>query len=241
MASLGQLVAGVAHEINTPVGIGVTAASHLDEAIKHTEKLVEQNTIKKSELLQFLDDSRESSQLILRNLSRASELIRNFKSVAVDQSIEEKREINLNTYIYEVFSSLLPKFKHSEIELAYICKQDININTYPGSIAQIITNLVLNAKNHAFQEDQSGKIFVEAFQEDETVTLRVTDDGCGVAEEIRDKIFDPFVTTKRNQGGTGLGLNIVYNIVKQKLNGFIEVTSKIGAGTIFTITFPKNL
>ncbi|MGH8498440.1 MAG: two-component regulator propeller domain-containing protein, partial [Methylococcales bacterium] len=197
MAALGGLVAGVAHEINTPLGIGVTAASFLDTEVKRLQKSLQDNSLSKSELESISQNVGESSQLILRNLYRADKLVRSFKQVAVDQSSEETRVINLHAYIEEVLVSLQPAIKKTPHEVHLYCKDTLVFETYPGAIYQILVNLVMNALLHAFPNNEKGKINILITQDRNVALIEFRDNGCGMPEDIRRKVFDPFFTTRR--------------------------------------------
>jgi PAS domain S-box-containing protein len=238
MASLGELVAGVAHEINTPVGIGVTAASHLEHLTKKITTAFDGGSISKRDFELFLADAEESTKLILANLQRAATLIQSFKQVAVDHSSEEKRNFNVLLYVREDIMSLAPRLRQSKAELMVDGDEDIVIYSYPGAISQIVTNLILNSLTHAFEGNDSGKIFINASIKDGSVLLDYEDNGCGLSDEAINKIYDPFFTTKRGQGGSGLGMNIVYNLVTQRLLGAIHCESELGQRTKFNISFP---
>ncbi len=238
MAALGGLVAGVAHEINTPVGVGVTAASHLDKKTKDFIELYKIGSVKRSDLEKYIQVSGEATKMILSNLERASELIQSFKKVAVDQTSEEKRPFYIKEYIGEVLLSLRPKIKKTKHQINIVCEQDIEIDSYPGAFSQVVTNLVMNSLIHAYEEEDEGNILFELSQKNDTIFLRYSDDGKGIDKDAIKKIFDPFFTTKRGSGGSGLGLHIIFNIVTQKLGGTIKCESEIGVGTVFYISFP---
>ncbi|MGK0290939.1 MAG: signal transduction histidine kinase, partial [bacterium] len=242
MASLGGLVAGVAHEINTPLGIAVTAASFLSQETKKIESLIEQSTLKKSDLIHFLKIDKDSSKIILANLRRAEELIRSFKQVAVDQTTQECRSFNIKSYMDEVLTSLHPKIRHTNVTVSVDCSESIELESFPGALSQIITNLVMNSLLHGYDRHEKGTIEFKVNQNSHNkVVFIYTDDGKGIPEENLNKIFDPFFTTKRGQGGTGLGLHIIYNIITQQLKGSILCESKVGNGTTFTITLPTSI
>lgn len=238
MVALGGLVAGVSHEINTPVGVSVTAASHLQEKTKEITELFSKSLMKKSDLEKYINLSNESSEVILANLQRASELIKSFKQVAVDQSNEEKRSFKIKEYLSQVLLSLKPKLKKTNIAIGVNCEEDLEIYSYPGAFSQVITNLVMNSLVHAFNDGQEGTIIFDIEKQDNNILFTYSDNGKGIDKEIIGKIFDPFFTTKRGQGGTGLGLNIIYNIVTQTLGGSITCESEPGTQTIFKIVFP---
>ncbi len=238
MAALGGLVAGIAHEINTPIGIGVTAASLLMEKTEAFSALSKTGTMKRSDLERFLDIAQQSSRMALTNLNRAAELIQSFKQVAVDQSSESKRVFNVKLYLEEILLQLSPKLRATPHHIVVECDRSLTFNSYPGAFSQIVTNLVLNSLLHAFAPDQSGAITLTARRSHTHLLFEYADNGSGIAPPHLDKIFDPFFTTKRGQGGSGLGLHIVYNLVTQKLGGTIQCESQPGHGTKFIITLP---
>ncbi len=241
MAALGRLVAGIAHEINTPIGITLTSASHLETATNDLNHALSTNQLKKSTLNEYLSTALESTTLIVGNTKRAANLIQSFKQVAVDQTSQSKRDFSLEEYLNEIIHSLHPKIKLTLIKVNIKCDQLILINSYPGALSQVITNLVLNALIHAYDEHEQGEINIIAQSPSEDrVVIKVQDDGKGIADELRKKIFDPFFTTKQSKGGTGLGLHIVFNIVTQTLGGSINTTSKVGEGTCFVLDIPIN-
>ena len=254
MASLGLLVAGIAHEINTPVGIAYSCASHLASQTGQLVTALEGGALKKSELLAYGAAAAESTRLMASNLSRAAELIRSFKLVAVDQASAELRRFDLGIYIREVVTSLGPRLRTTPHRVVVTCPEHISINSYPGALSQVVTNLVMNALIHAFSdetvdppEDGIGKrragtiaITVEASASRSDVDLSFTDDGKGIPAESIEKIFEPFFTTRRGSGGSGLGLHIVFNLVTQSLGGRISVSSTEGQGTTFHIRFPRD-
>ena len=242
MAALGGLVSGVAHEINTPIGVSLTAASCLTGDVRTLKKEIDNGQMKRSSFNHFLKQVEEGTVIIESNLLRASELIRNFKQVAVDQSIEEVRKINLGEYLGEVLTSLKPKWKHTAVELETDLADDVEMTTYPGAVAQIITNLIENSLNHGFEEGRlPGKITIHLTTDLDRVVLKYCDTGKGMNEEVLARLFDPFFTTRRGEGGTGLGMHIVYNIVTQKLGGMISCISKPGEGCRFKIQLPEQI
>ncbi|WP_426209690.1 sensor histidine kinase [Massilia sp. TWP1-3-3] len=239
LASLGSLVAGVAHEINTPVGIALTSASVLKAATDEILEAVNTVGLKKSAILRYLDTASESARLIMNNAYRAAHLIHSFKQIAVDQTSEARRPFGLKDYIEEIVSSLQPKLKKNPIKLVLNCSPEIVLDSYPGAFAQVITNLTLNCVEHAFEPDAPGKIEISARLDGDIVELHVRDDGKGIAPDVLDRIFDPFFTTRRGQGGTGLGLNIVYNLIVKQFAGTIAVASTVGEGTHFTLRIAR--
>ena len=238
LASLGSLVAGVAHEINTPVGIGVTASTSLAGQVSKLRAQMQDGSMKKSDLLHFLDYADEASSILLANLQRAAELIRSFKQVAVDQTSDPLREIKLRDYCDEVLTSLLPQLKKTRLHFVNDI-ENLTVHTFPGAIYQIISNLVMNSIVHGFLPDEEGEIrFSGTLTAGKQIQLSYTDNGKGIDASHLSQIFDPFFTTKRGQGGSGLGLNIVYNLVVKKLGGQIRCESQPNKGVAFTITFP---
>ena len=200
LASLGRLVAGVAHEINTPLGICVTATSHLVQELKLTR----------------------------------------FKQVAVDQSSDDMRSFNLNTYLHEVLLSLQPKLKGRPVKVAIDCAPDIVLDSFPGVLSQILTNMLVNSLVHGFEHEQAGSIVVSAALEGETVVFDYRDDGAGMAAGTLAKLFDPFFTTRRGSGGSGLGAHILYNLVTGPLGGTVKVDSAPGQGLRYRLRFPRS-
>jgi signal transduction histidine kinase/purine-cytosine permease-like protein len=240
MASLGGLVAGVAHEINTPVGIAVSAASYLYDRTAAAREKLERGELLCEDLRSYLDDAAQSARLLLSNANRAAKLVQSFKQVAVDQTSDERRRFDLRQYIEETLASLQPRISGSEIAVHGACPSGIEMDSYPGPLAQVLTNLVLNALQHAFEPGVPGsiRIAVETVGADE-VELRCEDSGRGIPAALHHRIFEPFFTTRRGFGGSGLGLHLVYNIVTIRLNGSIEVRSREGGGAIFLLRLPR--
>ncbi|WP_247871868.1 ATP-binding protein [Azospirillum sp. TSO35-2] len=248
MASLGQLVAGVAHEVNTPIGITITGASQLQTLIAELSDRHATAALKKSDFQRFLSDGMEMANLILSNSTRAANLVQSFKMVAVDQSSDERRAFLLRDYIEELLRSLHPTYKsRAALTIAVDCPADLELDGYPGALSQILTNLIMNALIHALDPEMPGRITIAARLAPDDgagpgaglVELSVADDGNGIAAEVLPKIFDPFFTTRRGSGGSGLGLHIVYNLVTGRLHGTIAVDSTPAKGTRFTLRFPR--
>ena len=241
MAALGQLVAGVAHEINTPIGIALTAISYLAEQTSEFDGTYRQGQMRKSTLEDYITKAQQCAQVVRNNIQRAAVLISSFKQVAVDQTSELKRDFQMREFLTDLLSSLNPEFKHSRHAIVLECPEQIEMYSFPGALAQVVTNLVGNAQKHAFEGEQNGTIRIEGVAKEAEVALVVTDDGKGIPGDILPRIFEPFFTTKRTSGGTGLGLHIVYNMIHERLKGRIAVESKVGEGTRFTITIPRLL
>lgn len=241
MAALGNLVAGIAHEINTPVGIGVTATSFLEKQSEDLNALYKSGKMGRSDLEKFLGTVTESSNMILTNLQRAAELISSFKKIAVDQSSEDKRRFNIKAYIEEIIISLQPKLKRTKHTIKLECPEDLEINSYPGSFSQIFTNLIINSLIHAFNHEDSGVMSISIRERGRTLEIVYKDNGKGMSPETRKMIFDPFFTTNRAGGGTGLGMHVTYNLVTQSLKGDIKCESEPGKGSVFTIRLPISM
>jgi signal transduction histidine kinase/streptogramin lyase len=240
MASLGSLVAGVAHEINTPVGVGVTAASTLQEWARRLQAQHNEGKLTRSDLERFIALAGDSTQILMTNLQRAAELIRSFKQVAVDQSSGERRRFRLKAYLDEILLSLMPRMTRTGHTVTVDCPADLELDSYPGALAQIVTNLITNSLVHAFPDGRRGHIGISAREEPGGIVLRYGDNGVGIPPENLRKIYDPFFTTRRGTGGSGLGMHIVYNLVTQRLGGTITATSNVGEGTIFEVRFPAQ-
>ena len=240
MAALGALVAGVAHEINTPLGVGVTAASHLQTESRRIQSELESGSMKRSDLEAYLGVAAETGELILRNLRRADHLVKSFKQVAVDQSSEERRSIDLAEYLDEILTSLKPKLKKTAYRVDIDCAPGIVLNTYPGAIYQILVNLVMNSLLHGFDGREHGHIQISAAIEADVVLLQYRDDGRGMDAATQRRVFEPFFTTKRGQGGSGLGMHILFNLVTRLLGGSVQCESAPDQGVCFSVRFPKD-
>lgn len=239
LASLGELVAGVAHEINTPVGIALTGASVLQEATDRISTSIETGGVKKSQLQEYINTASESTRLIMANAQRAAELIHSFKQIAVDQTSELRRPFLVKEYIDEVIMCLHPRLKMTRVQVKVNCPDDIQVDSYSGAFAQILTNLVMNSLIHAYDADDAGCIDIIVALKNDMLLLEYSDDGKGIRPEYLSKIFDPFFTTQLGKGGSGLGLNIVFNLIVKKLGGSINVESRLGRGAHFTIRIPR--
>jgi len=241
MASLGNLVAGVAHEINTPVGVGVTAASFLREKTAALGLLFENQAMRKSDLETYLDHARQSSSILLVNLERASNLIKSFKMISVDQSSDLVRRFRPREYFEELFVSLHPPDKRVRVEVVLEGDPDLEVSSYPGTFSQVITNLYMNSCHHGFEDRSEGTVTLTFWVVGDRLLLRYRDDGKGMDEATLKRIYDPFFTTRRDLGGTGLGMHIVFNLVNQKLGGTIKATSAPGEGAEFVLDLPRDI
>lgn len=240
MAALGELVAGVAHEVNTPVGVSVTAASSLAERMREVTNALGAETLTKDQLETFLTKGEKTIGLLLDNLGRAAKLVRSFKQVAVDQHIEEPQDLNLKGYLETALVSLRHELKRGQHRLVIEGEDDIHVLLVPAQLWQVTSNLVLNAVNHAFGDRTGGTITITLKTYAGKAVMTVADDGAGMPPEVLKRCFDPFFTTKRGAGGSGLGLSIVRNIVTSAMKGRISATSAPGEGTVFTIEIPLN-
>ena len=240
LASLGRLVAGVAHEINTPLGICVTATSHLVQELKLTKEDMAAGVLDEDGLQQFFDIIDQTLRIMTTNTQRAAALVRSFKQVAVDQSSDNIRNFNLGNYLGEVLLSLQPKLKGKPVEVEVDCAPDMELESFPGAVSQIITNLVVNSLVHGFEDGAAGKIRIAARFDREFVQLEYSDNGAGMDAATLGQLFDPFFTTKRGSGGSGLGAHILYNLVTGALGGSVKVDSAPGQGLRYHIRFPKT-
>ena len=239
LASLGRLVAGVAHEINTPLGICVTATSHLVEELKLTREDMASGVLDEDGLNQFLDIIDQSLRIMTTNTQRAAALVRSFKQVAVDQSSDDIRSFNLRKYLDEVLLSLQPKLKGKPVTIDIDCAQNIELASFPGAVSQIVTNMVVNSLVHGFEEGQPGKIKITGKVDGDFVEFDYSDDGIGMDTAMLGQLFDPFFTTKRGTGGSGLGAHILFNLVTGALGGTVKVASAPGMGLHYKLRFPK--
>ncbi len=241
MSALGNLVAGIAHEINTPIGVAVTAASHLEEQTNVFNEKYNSDELTRGDFDDYIDTALGSSRMLLANMNRSAELIQSFKLIAVDQSDESLRRFNIKEYIDDILTSLRPKLKKTQHLIDVICNPDIVINGYPGTLSQILTNLIINSIKHGFENTSSGEIKIEITEEANKIKLLYRDNGIGIPRENLKKIFNPFFTTRRGEGSSGLGMHIVYNLVTQTLGGKIVCRSKEKEGTEFEIIFNSDL
>lgn len=240
LAGLGRMVAGFAHEINTPVGVAVGAVSQSEEALKEIDALLKNEEVREEDLRADLETLRQTSSLALSNLRRAANLVRSFKRTAIDQMSEETREFDMRELIQDVLLALHNFLKRSPVEVRLDCPAGLRIQSVPGLYDQIFTNLVLNAIQHAFAEGaRAGRLDITVRAETgNRLSINVADDGTGMGAEAAAHLFEPFFTTRRAHGGTGLGLYLCYNIITSKLGGNISCTSSLGQGTRFHISIP---
>lgn len=240
LASLGNLVAGLAHELNTPLGIILTVVTYMQEATEKITDKLHSGTLKKDELVKYNKSMAESESLIYDNVTRTTDLVSSFKLISSDQMIHEVRTIDLHDYIENIVRGLEPGLKKKHVQIQLNPSEHIEIKTIPGSIYQVMVNLIMNAALHAYDSD-GGLIEIDINDSNEDVEILVKDYGKGISEDNLKRIYEPFFTTKRGQGGTGLGLNITYNAVKQSLKGSISAKSELGIGTHMTVTLPRDI
>jgi len=241
LAALGGLVSGVAHEVNTPLGVSITAISHLDHELNKVIKKYNDGQLDEKAFSTFTEEGKEAISIINSNMNRAARLIRDFKMTASNQSMDEARKFKLDENINALISSLHPVTKAANVKIVCDCPAEISVFNHPGSLSQALTNLIINSTTHAFNTIERPLIDIHVESVEDQVKLVYRDNGCGISAENLKKIFDPFFTTNRGKGGTGLGLSILHNLVTNKLGGKVSVESEPGEGTQFTITFPKSL
>jgi PAS domain S-box-containing protein len=240
LAALGRLVAGVAHEVNNPVGISLTVASSLERKTALFTAEVERGDLRRSRLNEFLETSRDASSQLVANLNRAAELIQSFKQVAADRNYSDQRSFDLGDLTEQVVLSLRPGLRKHHLTLTVDCQPDLTMNSYPGPYGQVLTNLFLNAVAHAFPDGRPGAVDIKVREcGKDNVEIIFSDNGCGMSLDVRRRAFDPFFTTRRDQGGTGLGLHIVYSIVTNRLGGRLGLDSEPGKGTRIQIILPR--
>ncbi|SFD96250.1 HAMP domain-containing sensor histidine kinase [Methylobacterium sp. 13MFTsu3.1M2] len=241
LASLGQLVAGVSHEISTPLGIALTTATQVQSDSAAFARMVGDNQLSRSRLTQYAGRMREGAQLLTSNLMRAADLLYSFKQVAADQAIEDRRPLNLAKWIDELLKSLRALARPGRHVFEVDCPPDLVVDTLPGILAQVVSNAVKNAIEHGFQDREGGRITITGIRSGDGIGLSIADDGRGIDGADLGRVFDPFFTTARARGGTGLGLHIVHNLVVNRLQGRVELQSSAGAGTVLRLWLPERL
>ncbi|MFY2508330.1 ATP-binding protein [Vibrio pectenicida] len=239
LASLGGLVAGVAHEVNTPLGIAVTSASIIQESINSLQLAFSDHTLTSKKFSEIIDKVINGGELLQSNLSRASQLVQDFRRTAVDQTTEDKSIFNVSDTLKSLFASLGSEISKLRVEVCILGDEDITMHSYTGGVTQVISNLVLNSLDHAFASQPKPEITLSFYEFEDAIVFDYKDNGCGVDEQNHKKIFEPFYTSNRGRGGSGLGLNLVFNMVKQKLKGEIVFDSQRGKGVHFRVTLPR--
>ncbi|KZN47317.1 sensor histidine kinase [Pseudoalteromonas luteoviolacea] len=238
MASLGQMVAGVAHEVNTPIGLGVTGSTLLRDKLADINAAFEQKTLTSKQLERFIHDGIENLDLIYRNLNRAAELISSFKKVAVSQDIEVSSEVNINKLFSAIVSSMRAEIDLKNVTWQLTCSEQLTIRTKAGLLQQVFEQLLSNSLIHGFLDLKDNQISVTVELRNQSLEVIYMDNGVGVSTAIKKRIFDPFVTTKRGEGGSGLGMHLVYNLITQALGGSITLSEENKTGTKFIIVLP---
>jgi signal transduction histidine kinase/tetratricopeptide (TPR) repeat protein len=239
MASLGRLVAGFAHELNTPLGVAIGSASMLQRKAKKVNSLVEQEEVDVDELLAILKSIDKGSDLTLSNLERAANLVTSFKRTAIDQTSDKARSFHVHQVVNDTINTLQSQFKKTDIEISVDCPKALKVKSLPGALEQILTNLLMNSFIHGFNDGQNaGVIQINVQLSGEQLHLEYSDNGKGIASENLEKIFEPFFTTYRAHGGSGLGMYICYNVVTTQLHGTISCESVVGKGVVFKIDYP---
>jgi signal transduction histidine kinase len=237
MATLGTLSAEITHEINTPIGVSITSTSYLSDLLTKLNDEIDSNKLSKRGLDEFRQNANQSVELLINNLNRASDLISSYKQVAVDQTSDKIRHINLEKYINEIIKSLHPKLKKTKHEINIDCSNTIEVYCHAGAISQIFTNLIINSIIHGFEGIEQGEINIKVEMQNDEVQITYSDNGLGIPKESLPSLFDPFFTTKSGKGGSGLGTHIVQNLVTDTLNGTIVATSEENQGLSYLITF----
>lgn len=242
MAALGGLVAGVAHEVNTPLGICITSISHLKTRADQLSEVFGSGKITEEDLTSFLSAANETLELSQHHLQRTANLVKSFKQVAVDQSIDEVDTFNLHNKLEDLIVSFRHELKTVSASMFIECPAALQVTTYPGVLDQVITNLTMNSIHHGLEDTHNGMIRIEVMQTDENnLRLVFSDNGVGIPKENRRKVFEPFFTTRRNKGGTGLGLNILYNLVTHKMKGTVKLLDDKVHGASFVISLPRTI
>jgi PAS domain S-box-containing protein len=241
LAALGRLVAGVAHEVNSPIGVGLTVASTLQRKVELFAEEVARGGLRRSRLNEFMELVRDASVQLVSNLDRAAERVQSFKQVARDHSQLRRRSFDAGELTEEVLSHLSPELGERGIALNLRCEGNLAMDSYPGAFGQALTNLVLNAVIHAYPERRDGLIDIEVHAADrDHIAIVVADDGCGMAPDVKRQAFDPFFTTRRHEGASGLGLHTVHSIVVNRLGGRIRLDSEPDVGTTVQLVLPRS-
>ncbi|HPW29533.1 MAG TPA: ATP-binding protein, partial [Rhodoferax sp.] len=245
LASLGAMVAGISHELNTPLGVAVTVASTLQDRVADIRSLASTDQLRRSALSNFLSEQEEMAKVLMRSIERAAALVSSFKQVAVDRASERRRTFNLVQLVDDIITSVQPGMDKTRLTITHTVGSSIVCDTLPGPIGQVLTNLLQNAKVHAFEGRATGHIRIDSevmgVGAAAQVVLRIQDDGTGMTEHVRRHAFDPFFTTRLGQGGSGLGLSVSHQLAKVTLGGNLSVESTPGLGSCFTFSFLQTL
>jgi len=240
MANLGELVSSVTHEINSPLGNSITTSSHINHLTEELIALYEKEVMSKDEFEHFLTKVKELSSVLMINLNNTKQLVSSFKNIAVDQAIEDIRVFNVKKYFEEILFALKGITKKTKIKIYFSCDDNVYIKSYPGFFSQILTNFINNSVLHGFDKNDEGEIHIDVFNANKNIRVIYYDTGKGIKEEDRAKIFEQYFTTRKGEGGTGLGLHIIKKIVNEKLDGNIRLNQK-DKGVEFLIIVPKNV
>ncbi|MEH6627566.1 MAG: ATP-binding protein [Motiliproteus sp.] len=240
LAALGSMVAGVAHEINTPLGNCVLAASSLKDTVEEVLESVSSGVINKQQFMHNMEQLKTGFELLNTNLNRGADLVGRFKQVAADQSFEERRKFQMAELIEDTLAAMSPRLKRGRCEVEWRCDEDVELDSYPGDFSQILMNLVVNSLIHGFHERPGGRINILVTACSNHMQLEYSDSGDGLSEEACQRLFEPFYTTNRERGGTGLGMAIIHNLISQRLGGSIRLASGIGEGVRFVIRTQLN-
>ncbi len=241
MVLLGELVAGVAHEINTPIGVSVSAASYLESINQKYHSMLLESRMTKEDLVDYINEVNDSTVILEKNLLAAAELISNFKRMAVNQSLDIAESFNMKEYLDMIILSLKHEYKRTRHKITVDCPDDLILNSYPGIFSQIFTNLIMNSIIHGFENTKRGVININVSLDDNDICIDYCDNGKGIPEDKQHRIFDMFFTTQKHKGSSGLGLHIIYNLITYKLKGSIICESTPGKGTCFRISFPVTV
>jgi signal transduction histidine kinase len=240
LTSLGSMVAGISHELNTPLGNALTVSTTLEEQVSALGKRVESGKLTRTEMTEFLSGAAGMAQLTTQSIRRAAALVSSFKQVAVDQTSEQRRSFQLDRVVADNVAALRPSIRNADIVIAVDIAKGIFCDSYPGPLGQVVSNLVQNAVVHGFEGRSQGRIDVSASTNGSMVTLVVSDDGQGMAPPVLARVFEPFFTTRLGKGGSGLGLSVSHRIATSVLGGDLVARSQPGHGSTFTLTFPSK-
>lgn len=242
IANLGSVIAAIAHEINTPIGNGMSAATELQEQTHQVISHLNESKLGKKELKDYLDTAEKATRILCGNLERAGKLVKSFKNVSSKQGGEDLSKFKLKDYVEDVIMTIEPTLKTTKHKLSIEIPEDIELTSYAGALSQVIINLTMNSVTHAYSDpEQAGQLSIQVTDQDDKILITYKDDGDGVPDEHIDKILEPFFTTKRNQGGTGLGLYVVNKTITEMMQGKLKITSKKGEGTTFSLMLPKEV
>jgi len=240
MSTLGSMVAGFTHDINTPIGLGITGASYIESETKQIAQKANEGKLSKNNLNEYIENVLKMSDSMSKSLDKAKELVRSFKLISLDQHLNERKEIALKAYVEDILLSLHFKLKHTQIEIDNAIPITLKINAQSSALFQIFGNLILNSIKHGFDEDEAGKISINANQDENGLNITYKDNGKGMNEETLEHVFEQFYTTKKESGGTGLGMYILYDLVVNTMGGKIELNSTLGKGVEFNLHIPLN-